>query len=61
MKMSIYKWYVKMINEVGCIRRGKPPGKRPPIESRMKFESILFAVQEYKQDMQCTYNVTTIV
>ena len=59
--MPIYKWYVKLINEVGCIRRGKTPGKRPLIEAKMKFESILFAVQEYKQDMQCTYNVTTTV
>jgi hypothetical protein len=60
-KMSVYKWYVKLINEVGCIRQGKTPGKRQLIEAKMKFESILSAVQEYKQDMQCTYNVRTIV
>ena len=48
-------------NEVGCIRRGKTPGKRPLIEAKMKFQSILSAVQEYKQDMQCTYNLTIIV
>lgn len=40
----------KLFNLAGCICRGKPPGKRPLTEAKVKFERICFAVQEFKNE-----------
>jgi len=49
MQKSIHKW-CKSFNDVGCIGKGKGPIKQPLTETKVKFDRLLFAVQENQQD-----------
>jgi hypothetical protein len=40
----------KLFNDVGCIGKGKGPIKQPVTETKVKFDCLLFAVQENQQD-----------
>jgi hypothetical protein len=38
-----------LFNGVGCIGKGKGPIKQPVTENKVKFDCLLFAVQENQQ------------
>jgi hypothetical protein len=49
MQMFIHKWR-KLFNDARCIGMGKGLGEQPVSETEVKFDRLLFAVQENQQD-----------